>query len=226
MAVAGLAVPDAVASKMRDELVAIKEAHGNPREVKWSDTKARRDSPERAFADYFEAAVNAKQIHFHIRFAPFGKYDHKISGPARRADTTSKMHFQLLLHRAVRFYGPFYKLRIRPDSGRCTQGLIAQVDNLHWQANERYGTPMDCIEHMQCWDSKKEPLLQLLDIPLGAMTALRNQRPLTGAKRGLADYISAKWPQVNLGGNSPISNKHFSIWNVVPKGPPRRGPWS
>lgn len=226
MAVAGLAVPDAVMNKMRDELLAIKEKNGNPREIKWATTKARRDSPERAYADYFERAVKEKQIHFHIRFAPFAEYDHRASGPLKRSDTASKMHFQLLLHRAVRYYGKHYKLRIRPDNGRCTSGLLDQIDNLHWRANERYQTPLDCIEHIQCLDSEREPLLQLLDIPLGAMTALRNERVLTGPKLELARYISEKWPKLDLASNSPIRALDFSVWNVQPKGAPKRGPWS
>jgi len=225
MAVAGLAVPDTAVDGIRDDLIAIKKANGNPTEVKWSDTKARRESPEKAFADYFEEAVKAKKIHFHIRFAPFHQYDHKASGPGRRADTTSKMHFQLLLHRALRYYGPHYKLRIRPDNGRCTEQLPRQVANLHWQARELYGTG-DCIEHLQCLDSKREPLLQLLDIPLGAMTALRNLRPLTGAKAELAQHISAMWPRLDLARNTPIAEYTLNIWNVTPKGAPRRGPWS
>jgi len=187
------------------------------------EPKARFHSPEKAFADYFEQKVKEKQIHFHIRFSPFKRYDHRASGPNRRSDTTSKMHFQLLLHRAVRFYGKHYKIRIRPDNGDCTKGLPAQVGNLHWQGIDRYDTPHDCVEHIQCLDSAREPLLQLLDIPLGAFTAARNNRPLTGAKRELADHILSKWPNLNLSRDVPDID--FSVWNVTPKATPRRGPW-
>lgn len=225
MAVGGLAVPDSVLNRMREDLLRIKEANGNPREVKWSTTKARRDCPRRAFADYFEEAVKAGQIHFHIRFAPFSEYDHKRN-PDKRSGTTSRMHFQLLAHRAVRFYGPHYKLRIYPDGGDCTKALPGQRDNLHWLAGEKYGTPHDCIEHIECTDSEKEPMLQLLDVPLGALAALRNRRVLGPAKQELADYISAKWPNVNLAGNTPPKEMKFAVWNVTPKAKPKGSPWS
>lgn len=223
MAVAGLVVPDSVLQQITADLVQIKRDNGNPREVKWSETKARRDSPEKGFADYFEKMVKDKQIHFHIRFAPFRQYDHRASGPNKRVDTTSKMHFQLLLHRAVRHYGKHYKIRIRPDNGDCTKDLPNQIGNLHWHGAERYGTPYDCIEHIQCLDSEREPLLQLLDIPLGAFAAVRNNRQLGAAKRDLADYMMAKWPNLNLARDTPDID--FSVWNVKPKPTPGRGPW-
>ena len=226
MAVAGLAVPDAALAKIRADLVEIRKANGNPREVKWSTTKARRDSPERAFADYFEAAIRSGQIHFHIRFAPFDEYDHKTSGPRLRSDTTSKMHFQLLLHRALRYYGHNYSIRICPDNGDCTRALPGQVETLQWMASGKYNTPADCIDSVRCMNSEREPLLQLLDVPLGAFTALRNGRELSAPKRELADYIKAKWPDLDLQGNTPAGKRGFVVWNVKPKDTRRRDPWS
>lgn len=226
MGVAGLAVPDAALNKIRDDLVEIRRTNGNPREVKWSTTKARRDSPERAFADYFERAVKSGQIHFHIRFAPFDEYNHKSSGARLRSDTTSKMHFQLLLHRALRFYGHRNRLRICPDNGDCTRALPNQVENLHWLASNTYNTPSDCIDSVRCMNSEREPLLQLLDIPLGALTALRNKRELSAPKRELAAHVKAKWPHVNLSGNTPDNKRDFVVWNVKPKDTRKRDPWS
>ena len=180
MAVAGLAVPDYALAPITADLRAIKAAKGGPSETKWATVKNRRDSAHEAFVDYFNDAVRAGRIHFHIRFAPFNQYDHNVSGPKRRVDTTSKMHFQLLLHRAVRFYGKHYKLRIRPDNGDCTAALVDQIDSLHTWGHENYGCARDCIDSIEPRDSSKEMFLQLLDVPLGALTALRNNRVLTG----------------------------------------------
>ncbi|MBS0297413.1 MAG: hypothetical protein JSR45_13980 [Proteobacteria bacterium] len=225
MAVAGLAIPDVALKRVMDDLLAIKKGKGGPTETKWANVKSRRDSAHRAFVDYFAEAVGKGRIHFHIRFAPFAKYDHSASGPKRRIDTTSKMHYQLLLHRAVQFYGPHYKLRIRPDNGDCTAALVDQLDSLHDWGRHHYKTPLDCIESIQPSDSRRDPLLQLLDVPLGAFTAIRNARDLKGPKRELADYVSEKFNGLDLTKNSPKSERVFSVWNVVPSGPPVRGPW-
>jgi hypothetical protein len=224
MAVAGLAVPDRELPVMTAELVALKKKIGGPSEVKWSNVGNRRDSIHKAFVDYFFDAIEQKRIQFQIRFAPFTEYDHTASGPKKRVDTTSKMHYQLLLHRALAFYGPYYKLRIRPDGGDCTAALVNQIASLHrWGAQHHQAKP-DCIESIEPRDSTKEVMLQLLDVPLGALTALRNERVLTGPKQELAQYVRAKVPNLNLAANSPKGVKRFAIWNVTPSGV-RRGPW-
>lgn len=227
MAVGGLAVPDYYLPELISDLRAIKEAKRGPTETKWSTVKSRRDSAHRAFVDYFVDAIAAKRLHFHIRFAPFEKYDHKASGPKHRIDTTSKMHFQLLLHRAVRYYGKHYKLRIRPDNGDCTAALEGKIENLHKWGGDTYGCQADCIADIQPRDSKLELPLQLLDVPLGAMTALRNKRELIGAKRDLADYVSGKYPSLDLAKSTTgKGDMIFSVWNVTPSGAPKkRGPW-
>lgn len=225
MAVAGLAIPDRELASITAELRLIQANRGGPSETKWSTTKSKRDSSHRAFIDYFKAGIDSNRFHFHIRFAPFEQYDHKASGPRRRIDTTSKMHYQLLLHRAVRFYGPHYKLRIRLDGGDCTAGLADQIHNLQTWGHYKYDADPGCIEGIEQRDSATEVALQLLDVPLGAFTALRNQRELIGAKKELADYVQSQFPNAPITGNSPKNEQRFSIWNVVPSGAPKRGPW-
>jgi hypothetical protein len=224
MAVGGIAVPDRELTVLSGELQAIKTALGGPSEVKWSNTTSRRDSPHRAFVDHFVVAMRAKRINFHIRFAPFNEYDHAISGPRKRVDTTSKMHYQLLLHRALRFYGPHYKLHIRPDGGDCTAALQSKIDSLHRWGAAKYKANADCIGSIEPRDSQKEILLQYLDVPLGALTALRNSRELVGAKRELADYVADSFGRPNLNRNTGKNEKQFSIWNAIPNGA-KRGPW-
>ncbi|WP_297515610.1 DUF3800 domain-containing protein [uncultured Caulobacter sp.] len=224
MSVGGLAVPDYNLARIVADLHAIKNSKGGPSETKWNSVKSRRDSAHKAFVDYFRAGLEAGDFHFHVRFAPFSEYDHKISGPKQRIDTTSKMHFQLLLHRAIRFYGKHYKLRIRPDNGDCTSALVDQISKLHTWGATNYGCKHDCIENIEPRDSKREVMLQLLDVPLGAFTALRNQRELIGAKRELADYVQAAFPSVNLKNSTHMEAMKFNVWNVKPSGP-RRGPW-
>jgi hypothetical protein len=226
MAVAGLAVPNYEMSAIIADLTAIKADKRGPTETKWSTVKTRRDSAHNAFADYWAEGIARKRFHFHIRFAPFDQYDHKLSGPNKRSDTVSKMHFQLLLHRAVRYYGRRYKLRIRPDNGDCTKDLKAQIEKLHRWSQENHDCAPDCVESIEPRDSRKELLLQLLDVPLGALTALRNDRNLIGPKRELADYVKAKHPALDLTKSTDIRAMVFNVWNVKPSGAPKgRGPW-
>lgn len=223
MGVGGLAVPDYNIEPITAHLQKLNEELNVFYEVKWSSTKERIACGQTAYATYLKQLLDEGKAHFHIRFAPFDEYRHKESGPKRRIDTTSKMHYQLLLHRAVRFYGAHYKLQIRPDNGDCTSQLVKFKDSLQTDGWLKYNAPRGCIRSIECRDSKKEPLLQLLDVTLGALTALRNERALEQPKKRLANAVHQLHGHPALAGNSPADEMRFSIWNVVPKWG-RRGP--
>ena len=44
---------------------------------------------------------------------------------------------------------------------------------------------------------------QLLEVPLGAFTALRDKRALTGAKEKLAGKAAELWAHIDLANNEP-----------------------
>jgi hypothetical protein len=72
-------------------------------EVKWQTTRTWDLAHRKAYVDLLAELVRDRLAHFHIRFAQFSAYSHE--GTRKRFDTTSKMFYQLLLHRAVRHYG-------------------------------------------------------------------------------------------------------------------------
>ncbi len=221
MAVGGLAVPDKFLSEITAGVNSIKRECHVTREVKWTSTRVRRDCPHTKLADYLKLLIDQKKVHFHIRFAPFKTYDHSRSGRKDLADTTGKAFFQLLYHRALRFYGRHYKLHIRPDNGDCTSQLIHTKDSLEMQAWAKYQSNISCISSLQTRSSEKEPILQLLDVTLGALTAYRNSKheleSTSHAKRNLAIYVHEIHGKPNLKGNSSPKKQDFSIWNVKPK---------
>ncbi len=233
MAVGGIAVPDYGIASIKAELAAIKMRKGIPSEseIKWSKTSSF-DCGETEYAKYLAELVKAGKVHFHIRFAPFRQYSHKLSGPLRHIDTTSKMHYQLLLYRALKFYGPRYKLRIYPDGGDCTHNLRQFLPVLLDEGTNRHGAKPNCIDALEQRDSNVEPLLQLLDVTLGAFTAVRNNRHLSSEtkepKRKLAEMVLALHGNPDVTANIPadpfgqftVAMQAFSIWNVdKPKGP-------
>ncbi len=221
MAVAGLALPKA---NLKSVTAKIKALHKSPQreEVKWATTKHWNIEIRKAYIDCLAELVRSMHVHLHIRFAPFSIYEHE--GRRRIFDTVSKAYYQLLLHRAVRHYGSKYQLLIRPDVGECTSELKRFVPHLHLDGQLRYKTPADCIASLVCLDSKNEPLLQFLDVTLGALTAHRNgrhARPETsGAKTELAIHAYKAFGVSDLTKNTD-KGRWFSIWNVIPR---KRGP--
>jgi hypothetical protein len=219
MAVGGLAVPDYNMQSITDRILEINEKLNVYYEVKWSTTRDRHHCGQTAYANLLRELIDGGDAHFHIRFAPFNEYDHKASGKGKRAATTGKMHYQLLLHRALRFYGNI-GLHIRPDNGDCTKELRRFQNKLCQDARKYYSVKHDSIKSLECKDSSKEPLLQLLDVTLGALTAYRNGRHLVpeaaSAKKKLAAHVHEINGTPNLDVNSPSGAKKFSIWTAKP----------
>jgi len=221
MAVAGLAVVPSRAALIAKRMEGLKDGRGVPQhsEVKWTKAKSKPDLC-RDYIDLMHELIVKNHAHLHIRFSPFTEYDHAASGDRKETDTVSKAYYQLLLHRAGRFYGRSTKILVRPDGGECTAYLPKIIPGINADIASRYRVPHDSIIDLQPRDSKLEPMLQLLDVTLGALTAARNggheNGTLSPIKAQLAEYALKKCG-VAIDHNHEPRHKRFSIWNVRPK---------
>ena len=221
MGIGGLAVAPARAALIAKEMERLKTARNVPlhSEVKWTKAKSKPDLC-RDYLDLMERLIAANHVHLHVRFSPFQAYDHNRSGDRKETDTVSKAYYQLLLHRAGRFYGKQAKILVRPDAGDCTSYLPRIMGGINADISMTYKVPHDAITNIQARDSKDDPMLQLLDVSLGALTAARNEGHLNGAlskiKADLAAYALAKC-NVGIEHNHEAKHRRFSIWNVKPK---------
>ena len=145
-------------------------------------------------------------------------YDHSLSGMRRKIDTISKAYFQLLLHRPGRYYCKTCDIFVYPDKGECTEKLPDYKSSLNASCFTRYG--LGTFRHIEPRESRNEPILQMLDVTLGALGAVRNGRHsapgAAQAKRELAEYVLAKTHLPALGGNSLRTERVLSVWNATP----------
>ncbi|MCK1284053.1 DUF3800 domain-containing protein [Bradyrhizobium sp. 44] len=220
MGVAGLAVNKKTLPSILDELAQINDDYNVVSEVKWQNAKSRRANTHMAYIDYLFRLIEESRAHVHVRFAPFKEYDHSLSGQKKRVATVGKMHYQLLLHRALRFYGESNSIIIHPDGGGCTAELPKLIGALNYDGKVKHGHKNSSVQHIECKDSKYEPMLQLLDVTLGALTAYKNNRhtdPITNAtKKELAEYAVSKTNLASLERSSPMTAMKFNLWNVRP----------
>jgi hypothetical protein len=218
MAVAGIAVSRSMVFDVVRALRDLNEAKRARGEIKWNNTRKRGLDIRKAYVDHLVKLISDNHVHLHIRFSPMNEYDH--AGERREFDTVSKMFYQLLLHRPVRYYGRDCILRGRPDNGECTRLLPDYKDALHFEGQRDYQSQPDCINSIVPLDSRHEPMLHLLDVAVGALTAYRNGRHLLDSigepKRALAQHAFQAFGQKDLKKNHDDGNK-FSIWNVIPK---------
>jgi hypothetical protein len=222
MAVAGLVVHEDGVPTLVDGLAKIRKSNGTRGEIKWNNISKHEKQARIDFIDYFWFLSDRGQADFHIRFAPFDQYDHD-EYQRRRFDTTSRMFYELLLHRAVKHYGKWNRLFIRPDNGECTSVLPHLKAGLNADGVRKFKTNPQCVDSIICLDSKDEPILQLLDVVLGAFTALKNNRVLAAPKREVADHALKTLQKRGHDLDTMYSGtRRFSIWNVIPKKPEAR----
>lgn len=225
MAVAGLAVNKNAVPKIVSDLKSIKSASPKRGEIKWANAKSYGGRTHKAYIDYLFELIAANTAHFHIRFSPMAQYNHEQSGPRKRIDTVSKSFYQLLLHRPIRHYGEHAHLHIYPDDGECTAMLPSLMGALATDEFLKFERAECCIQEISPRNSATEPMLQLLDVTLGALTAYRNNRHqlnhISATKRDLMQYALEKtgWPSIER--NSRRDEIRLSKWNVVPQ--KRRG---
>lgn len=215
MAIGGLAVRRERVPEIVAAIKAINKDCGVISEVKWSTAKKRRVSVHKRYVDYLFDLIDAKHAHFHIRFAPFSKYSH--TGERGRVDTVSKMYYQMILHRPVAFYGKRAPIYIHPDHGDCTSYLPTIRGAICAAGYRTKGAKPNCVREIITRDSRREPLLQLLDVPLGALTALRNERELQETKAELAAYVLSRTGWTDLAGNSRQNEIRLNLWNANPR---------
>lgn len=215
MAVGGVAIKDEHISEIRDGLAAINDECHVKSEVKWENASNRRKNTHEAYIKYLFELISSNRAHLHVRFAPFDQYDHKLSGRNARLDTVGKMHYQLILHRALRYYGDEFELHIYPDNGVCTEKLPSMKDYLNFYHEKRP------IRHIECRDSANEPILQLLDVTLGALASYKNNRhakpDASKIKTDLAALALKKTGLSSLDRSTGLSAQEFNLWNVTPK---------
>src|SRR3981189_3747632 len=209
MAVGGITVATGQVHRIANELKAINEQKRARGEIKWHNTRKSGLEVRKAYLDHLINLISLNHVHFHIRFSPMNEYEHE--GKRREFETVSKMFYQLLLHRPVRYYGPGSRLFIRPDNGECTRLLPDFKEALNIDGERTYQAKPDCIESIVPLDSKTESMLQLLDVAVGALTAYRNERHLLDhvgePKRALAKYAFEVFGSKDLKRNRDEGNK-------------------
>lgn len=221
LTVGGLAVPRPYIASIAERLEAIKLQYGKTGEMKWKNAKFKGGLVHRAYIDTLFELISAGRVHVHFRFSKMADYDHRLCGQRRRVDTVSKAFYQLLLHRAVSLYNEKCEIDIVADDGHCTALLPGMRKALNFDECRKYDRGLGpSVRSIAQRSSASEPMLQLLDVTLGALSAFRNSRHTDGetgpVKRELAEYAFARTGWATIDGNCRAGNRECVRWNARP----------
>ncbi len=189
-------------------------------ELKWSKVSQQKLAEYRRFLEYFFALLNTDQLHHHCLILDNHQINHRKFNKGDKELGFYKFYYQLLLHSFGHKYcrlkeGDRFLVHLDQRQTHYKLGTLKTV--LNHGMRKRYQIPTNPFRSVEPKDSKKDDLIQLTDLILGAIGFEKNGYDLLpgakASKKDLVRFIAAGAGLPNLKDNSPRSNQRFTIWN-------------
>lgn len=219
--VGGLCMHRNTVETVQQSLQKYRKDHNMRAELKWSRVSNGKAAEYEALVDYFFALNNTNRIQFHAIVFDSWAANHRKYNDGDRDKGVSKLYYQLLLHRFLRTCGNHGTLYARLDKRNSSTRLEDLRKMLNAAAARDLGLTDSPLKQLVSIDSKQCDVLQLNDVILGAVCAVRNGRHLLAggraAKRHIANAVLEKSGLETFDKSTPARIKNFSIWNMTPR---------
>lgn len=218
MVVGGILLRPHRTSELTRKMQDLREAAkmGPNSEFKWTSYKnGQRKKAYFGLIDLFFEMIKNGHLHFHSMICDFHEFDHKHEAKNGSKDmftSVNKLYYQLLLHQICRRYGKYHTIAMYPDHGNDSAEIVHFRENVCKAAYFKYKAQFGSLIRIQPYPSSSMLPLQLPDVVLGSIAALREGRELNANKQELAEYILAKSPLENWG-QSTSRDANFTVWN-------------
>ena len=206
---------------MLRDMEAFRARFNMTKELKWSKITDAKVNEYKYLVDYFFAMKSADRCQFHCLIFDNHKWQHAKYNDGDRDVGLSKLYYQVLHHKFGKLCGPRGTLFVRMDRRNTSTSLevLRRMLNAAMARDHRiFNSPWKVIEPE---DSKHCDILQLNDIILGAVCAVRNGKHLLEAgresKRLIARLVLEKSGMSSFGCDSPMSETRFTVWNMRPR---------
>lgn len=189
-------------------------------ELKWSKVSNQKIDAYKALVDLFFDFSGKNAVSFHATTFDNHMWNHHRFNDGDPDLGISKLYYQMLLHQVISRYGDLATLYVCLDRRLSTTPLDKLHRILNRGASKEYKLSFGPVRVLTAKDSKKDDILQLNDVILGAVAALKNKRHLEptarAAKVDLAKYVFRKSGVKTYETDSPKSHPRFQIWNRIP----------
>lgn len=186
-------------------------------ELKWSKVSNQKFEAYKDLVELYFELLSKKVLAFHGATFDNHKWKHSLYNDGDRDLGLSKNYYQLILHRFIRFYGEQASLYVCLDRRWSSTKLPDLQRILNSGAGKDYGLTFGPVRTLEARDSKKDDLLQINDVILGAVSSVKNGRhedPCTRfSKAELAKLVLQKSGLGSLDKDSPWQNTSFTLWN-------------
>lgn len=219
--VGGMALHRNVLTDVYDALSAYRRKYNMNAELKWTKISDQKELEYTALIEYFFALNQENIVQFHAICFDSHQWNHKKYNDGDGDIGLSKLFYQLMLHKFVRTYGPKGSLYVRLDHRNSSTSLEDLRRMLNAKAAREYGMRYGPVKQIVSFDSRDCDILQLNDVILGAVCAVRNGKHLVEggkqSKRNIAKLVLEKSKLDTFELSSLISEKKFTIWNMRPR---------
>lgn len=190
-------------------------------ELKWSKISDQKEVEYRWLVDYFFALNNSNSIQFHALVFDSHQWNHKKYNNNDSDIGLSKLYYQLILHKFIRTYGRQGTLYVCMDHRHSSTSLNDLRDMLNAAAARDHGLVGGPLKQLVSQHSHDNDLLQLNDVILGAVCAVRNGKHLLAnyrkSKRIIALEVLEKSGLQTFERDSHRDISRFTVWNMRPR---------
>lgn len=189
-------------------------------ELKWSKISNQKETEYRWLVDYFFALNNSNRLQFHAIIFDSHAWNHRKFNDGEGDTGLSKLYYQLLLHKFMCRCGPHGSLYVCMDH-RNSKTSLEDLKRMLNAAGDRDHQLSCCLKQLVSKHSHDDDLLQLNDVILGAVCAVRNGKHLLAdyrrSKRLIALDVLEKSGLQQFDRDSPRDIHRFTVWNMRPR---------
>ena len=215
--VAGMCMHRNTAHQVYASIAKYRKDHNMMSELKWTKVSNQKVYEYKALVELFFALNNSNHIHFHSIVFDSHQWNHKRYNNGDADVGLSKLYFNLLLHKFVKRYGANSDLFACLDHRNSSTSL----DDLRRMLNATVARDHEIasapLKQLVSRDSKLDDILQMNDVILGAVCAIRNGKHLLAdtrpAKREIAELVQEKCGLASFDRDSPHHVSRFTVWN-------------
>lgn len=220
--VGGLCMHKSTANQVYSSIAKYRDTHNMRSELKWSKVSDQKLPQYQGLVDLFFALNNTNHIQFHCVVFDNHSWNHAKYNGGDPDVGLSKLYYDLLLHKFVKRCGSEEKtLYACLDHRNSSTSLDDLRRMLNATASRDHGLHHAPLAQLVSKDSKSDDILQMNDLILGAVCAVRNGRHLLAegraAKRTIAEQVLAKSGLSGFDRDSPRTVHRFTVWNKVPR---------
>ncbi|MCG7923253.1 MAG: DUF3800 domain-containing protein [Candidatus Thiodiazotropha lotti] len=220
MVIGGISLPTDLNSHITNCFDKLKSDNNIGGEVKWTKVSKSKLDAYMSLVDGYFRLCNQHQICFHSIIIDQTQVKHAKFNQGDVETGFSKFIYQLLVSNIGRKYASKHGFNVYLDY-RTIDDQEARLSELKNVMNNgishRFSQHHKPYKRVEFRRSKKETLLQVSDLLIGAIGFHKNERHLitksSAHKKHLANHIARSVGVKTLGNNSPYNETKFNIWN-------------